>query len=83
MSLELRSINLNDVLPSLRFVDPVFDLARRGIGRACPAGQWARGGRHRRDLLQDTVSGLALGGFDPVTILPEGPQPGRADLQLV
>jgi len=33
---------------------------------------------------QDAVSGLALGGFDPVSFyLPEGPQPGRADLQLV
>jgi hypothetical protein len=32
----------------------------------------------------DATSGLALGGFDPVTyFLPEGPQPGRAGLEVV
>jgi hypothetical protein len=32
----------------------------------------------------DTASGLALGGFDPVTyFLPQGPQPGRAGLETL
>jgi hypothetical protein len=32
----------------------------------------------------DATSGLALGGFDPVTyFLPEGPQPGRAGLETL
>jgi hypothetical protein len=33
---------------------------------------------------KDAASGLALGGFDPVSyFLPEGPRPGRAELELV
>jgi hypothetical protein len=33
---------------------------------------------------RDKVSGLALNGMDPVTFfLPEGPQPGRPDLELI
>ena len=32
----------------------------------------------------DEPTGLALGGFDPVSyFLPEGPRPGRADLELL
>ncbi len=33
---------------------------------------------------QDDATGFVLGGFDPITyLLPEGPQPGRGDLELV
>jgi hypothetical protein len=33
---------------------------------------------------QDTASGVALAGFDPVSyFLPEGPRPGRPDLELI
>jgi hypothetical protein len=33
---------------------------------------------------QDPASGMALGGFDPVSyFLPEGPKPGRPELELI
>jgi hypothetical protein len=66
---------------------PVFGLAALLAALPCLGAQadGAPGGVGAAEIFQqDVASGVALGGFDPVSyFLPEGPQAGRSDLELV
>jgi hypothetical protein len=55
-----------------------------GPGIRAQPGDWIEAVGTGEVFQQDLASGLALGGFDPVSyFLPEGPQAGRAELQSV
>src|SRR4051794_15151660 len=66
---------------------PVFGLAALLAALPCLGAQadGAPGGVGAAEIFQqDVASGVALGGFDPVSyFLPEGPQAGRSDLEFV